>query len=376
MNELLETIAKLPPGARYALYGAGRYTRNRIAGLTPADFAAAGRVLVGVIDDTAALPPVLEGVPLLSLREAAAQWDLTHLVLATDTYQTRLAANIATGRNEGWLSAAIAIQAVPALTDQELFNCWTATHGPEMTANAVRQILNMCEKFLGKADVGAFLDFGCGEHFPFAALFAARGVKTYATDVIPLCTDPELLSARQKWWLDDAEKKFGVRPPVQQIDARQYDGRTLPFPDAAVDLIASNSVLEHVGDVAGVLDELRRVLKPDGAAWLSIHYYPAINGFHPHDSSYYETPIMLPPGDRPWAHLLDPPERLPHDLNGWREQQFVAAIGERFEILHYHRVKRGDECWTPELGAQLAARGFHRDEVVTMVGQFFLRPLP
>jgi SAM-dependent methyltransferase len=41
------------------------------------------------------------------------------------------------------------------------------------------------------------------------------------------------------------------------------DGR-IPFPDDSFDLVISNQVFEHVPDLDGVLDEVRRVLKPGG----------------------------------------------------------------------------------------------------------------
>jgi SAM-dependent methyltransferase len=43
-----------------------------------------------------------------------------------------------------------------------------------------------------------------------------------------------------------------------------FDGRRLPFPDETFDLVLSNQVFEHVDDLPGVMDEIRRVLKPGG----------------------------------------------------------------------------------------------------------------
>ncbi len=52
---------------------------------------------------------------------------------------------------------------------------------------------------------------------------------------------------------------------------RMYDGKTLPFPDDAFDVVISSNVLEHVNDLDGLLDEIRRVLRPDG---VGIHVLP------------------------------------------------------------------------------------------------------
>ncbi|MCH6482978.1 class I SAM-dependent methyltransferase [Pseudoxanthomonas sp. LH2527] len=50
-----------------------------------------------------------------------------------------------------------------------------------------------------------------------------------------------------------------------------YDGRVLPFPDGAFDVVVSSNVLEHVSDLDGVLAETKRVLRADGIA---IHVLP------------------------------------------------------------------------------------------------------
>jgi SAM-dependent methyltransferase len=50
-----------------------------------------------------------------------------------------------------------------------------------------------------------------------------------------------------------------------------YDGAHLPFSDHVFDFVFSSNVLEHVPDVAQLLTEIRRVLKPNG---LSVHVMP------------------------------------------------------------------------------------------------------
>lgn len=43
-----------------------------------------------------------------------------------------------------------------------------------------------------------------------------------------------------------------------------YDGRSLPCPDASLDVVFSSNVLEHVPDLAPLQQEIKRVLKPGG----------------------------------------------------------------------------------------------------------------
>jgi SAM-dependent methyltransferase len=44
----------------------------------------------------------------------------------------------------------------------------------------------------------------------------------------------------------------------------------LPLPDASFDAVLCTQVLEHVGDPAAVLAELRRILRPGGGLWLTV----------------------------------------------------------------------------------------------------------
>lgn len=58
------------------------------------------------------------------------------------------------------------------------------------------------------------------------------------------------------------------------IDAEYVvgDGRRLPFPDAFFDVVFSYSVLQHLAkeDARVVIDEIRRVLRPGGTAWIEM----------------------------------------------------------------------------------------------------------
>ena len=54
---------------------------------------------------------------------------------------------------------------------------------------------------------------------------------------------------------------------------RQVEGVELPFDEAAFDVVISNHVIEHVGDAKAQvrhLQEIRRVLRPDGVGYLAV----------------------------------------------------------------------------------------------------------
>lgn len=58
---------------------------------------------------------------------------------------------------------------------------------------------------------------------------------------------------------------------VRVHEVVEYDGRTIPAGDGTFDVVFSSNVLEHVAEIDGLLEEMRRVLKPGGRA---IHILP------------------------------------------------------------------------------------------------------
>lgn len=94
---------------------------------------------------------------------------------------------------------------------------------------------------------GAVLDFGCGSK-PYRSLFSA------------------------------AERYVGVDIKVSGHDHRTsvvdvfYDGKALPFDAATFDHVVALEVFEHIFNLAEILAELRRVVKPGGSLLISIPF--------------------------------------------------------------------------------------------------------
>jgi SAM-dependent methyltransferase len=68
--------------------------------------------------------------------------------------------------------------------------------------------------------------------------------------------------------IEIADSSYAAHRVFPIID---YDGATIPLPDASVDVVFSSNVLEHVSDLARMHSEIRRVLKADGQC---IHVLP------------------------------------------------------------------------------------------------------
>jgi len=92
------------------------------------------------------------------------------------------------------------------------------------------------------------LDLGCGGGFMSEAL-AQRGAQVVGVDP----SQPAIAIAQTH-----AEATGLV------IDYRIGAGESLPVAESSVDIVLCVDVLEHVRDLDAVLDEVRRVLKPDG----------------------------------------------------------------------------------------------------------------
>ncbi|MFI5484654.1 class I SAM-dependent methyltransferase [Micromonospora echinaurantiaca] len=112
------------------------------------------------------------------------------------------------------------------------------------------------------------LDAGTGPG-TVAALAHARGATVIAVDA-----EPSMVEAARR------------RVPAAE-EVRQAALPHLPFPDDHVDAAVANFVLNHVGDPAAALAELRRVVRPPGRIAVTIWPYPQ------------------PPLQRLWGQIFD-----------------------------------------------------------------------
>jgi ubiquinone/menaquinone biosynthesis C-methylase UbiE len=106
---------------------------------------------------------------------------------------------------------------------------------------------------------GRALDFGCGPG-QIQITMARRWPHMRFTG---LDAGPNMI---EKARLDAAEA--GVETEFEVLRLGPHGEPSLPFPDAEFDLVTCNSVLHHLDDPAGTLNELARVAKPDGAVLL------------------------------------------------------------------------------------------------------------
>ncbi len=80
------------------------------------------------------------------------------------------------------------------------------------------------------------------------------------------------------------------------IEYKVGDGEAIPLPDNAVDVVVSFETIEHIKDYAKFIQEVKRVLKPDGLAVISTPNdleFAEGNHFHLHEFEYDELVGLL-----------------------------------------------------------------------------------
>jgi SAM-dependent methyltransferase len=98
----------------------------------------------------------------------------------------------------------------------------------------------------------------------------------------------------------------------------------MTFPDRSFDFVYSHSVFEHIDDPRAALEEVRRVLRPGGVAYVSVHLYTCHSGSHDPKILAEGTPI--PPL---WPHLrpaLASSIRPNTYLNRWRMAEWQKVF--------------------------------------------------
>lgn len=128
------------------------------------------------------------------------------------------------------------------------------------------------------------LDAGCGVGWGSVALANAGAHQVVGLDIDELA----IANARDR---ADARERAAATTMFVRGDLR-----ALPFDDASFDLVVCFEALEHVTDPDRVLDELRRVLRPNGVLAVSSPnrgVYPSGNPFHLHELTSQELAAAL-----------------------------------------------------------------------------------
>jgi SAM-dependent methyltransferase len=173
-----------------------------------------------------------------------------------------------------------------------------------------RKIVSVTEHFLGLSDLDGLvaLDIGCSGG-AIARTLASEGARVVGVDIDI-----------------DALVSAGAQGGGLFVAA---DGEALPLASGSVDVAIFNQSYEHVVRPSRVVDELVRVLAPEGIVYLGLHNRYTL--FEPH----YRLPFLswLPSGmaDR-YLRLSGKGDRYHERLLGWRRLKDLFA---RFTLWDY-----------------------------------------
>jgi SAM-dependent methyltransferase len=126
------------------------------------------------------------------------------------------------------------------------------------------------------------------------------------------------------------------RVPVLKMGATR-----MTFADASFDFIFSCSVFEHIDDPVAALGEVRRVLKPGGVMYVSLHLYTSHSGQH--DAAICATGKPQPPY---WPHLRAKYQDTVREaafLNRVRLAQWVEMFSQVMPGTRFINERQDDE---------------------------------
>ena len=175
----------------------------------------------------------------------------------------------------------------------------------------------------------------------------------------------KLLGVDRKWHREFARQLGADRPrglPVLQMDVTD-----LKFPDASFDFAYSFSTFEHLPDPVRALEEIKRVVRPGGGMYISLHLYTSDDGCHdPRVFAGRRDELPLWSHLRPsHAHLVRPNAYLNRlRLPQWREIFGSSLPGSRVDMLQYGSDRRRPEVDRLHAAGELTE--YTADELLTV----------
>jgi 2-polyprenyl-3-methyl-5-hydroxy-6-metoxy-1,4-benzoquinol methylase len=185
--------------------------------------------------------------------------------------------------------------------------------------------------------------------------------------------------------LESAAEPVGLADAIAHTSLVTMSAEEMLFADSTFDFVFSLNVMEHIPHPDRALREIHRVLKPGRHALLQFSpLYYSDAGSHLYAAGY----------PRPWAHLLMTREEIKAaclreganvnevdgilaSLNGWRPQQYYAAVQNSGLNVLFREVKTGFTYpGAAESEEFRQAKKVHSEEDLTTTGMIWLLEKP
>jgi SAM-dependent methyltransferase len=236
------------------------------------------------------------------------------------------------------------------------------------------------------------LDLGCGQTATQTALFHADGARVTGIDVeiATYSMGPRTFVktlrrhgrerafkslARHvlfdRRFFRDLAKEYGRPITFKDLDVRVMDATAMDFADSSFDLIASNAVFEHMSDVPGAVREMNRVLKPGGIAVVTPHLFPSLSGGH--NLEWRRPEVQAAKNVEPWDHLRQNRHPVAAYMNGLKLSEYREHFHAALDIVEERLTVEGERYLTPTLEAELGAKGYTREDLLTRTVTFIAR---
>lgn len=239
-------------------------------------------------------------------------------------------------------------------------SAWIPGYRANLGTLSCAEVVNCYQPFL-TSRLGAdwprnrhLLEIGIGATNSSAYEMAALGAASAIAFEPFIKLETELDSAL----LAECAKRHTLAPEAITSKVRRLTSLDT-VPDAAVDLILSSSVLEHVSDMDALARDLRRVLAPGGAMLHLVDYRDHFFRF-PYNHLLWS--------DAVWDEWLNP-----GDLPRWRISDHVQCFerhGFRVEILQTKQLEQEFEKVRDRIHPRFAA--YDTQALTTTFGALFL----
>lgn len=237
------------------------------------------------------------------------------------------------------------------------------THRAEADAHLFKRVVSLLEQSGASLKTVTILDLACGPLASQTLLLNSVGAKVTGADLhIPPAYLP--LPGFKQWfqrgkyvkaWQEATSRYYqllaqhsGLKLKWNGVKIVLADLTRLDFAAGTFEVVVCLNHLQHAPDVAAVLAEAARVLKPGGVLVANVVPFASYNGAFSADDR------------QPWHHLRQPEESAYTPglvLNQWRENQYRAVFEKFFQIEQWQteQNERAQAQLTPALKAELTA---------------------